>query len=53
MPTNGDLFQFTTSTLLADLLRDKDFELRGPAASISPDPLPASLDNFTLEFGVV
>ncbi|MFJ9787778.1 cytochrome P450 [Amycolatopsis sp. NPDC101161] len=47
-----DLVQFCTSTLLANLLRDHDFEQRtGPV--LAPDrPLPATLDNFHLEFGV-
>ncbi|MFJ7213993.1 cytochrome P450 [Amycolatopsis sp. NPDC098790] len=47
-----DLVQFCTSTVLANLLREHAFEqVSGPV--IAPDrPLPATLDNFHLEFGV-
>jgi cytochrome P450 len=48
-----NLVLFTASTMLANLLQNKNYELRGPAASLmSPDQLPATLDNFSLRFGL-
>jgi cytochrome P450 len=45
-----DLVQFTTSTLLANLLRERHFDLRG--TRLSPGRLPATLNNFGLRFAV-
>ncbi|GAA3562996.1 cytochrome P450 [Amycolatopsis ultiminotia] len=44
-----DLVLFTVSTLLSELLREREY--RDPAATLSPaDPLPATLDPFHLKF---
>ncbi len=48
-----NLVLFTASTMLANLLQSKNYELRGPAASLmSPARLPATLDNFSLRFSM-
>jgi hypothetical protein len=41
---------FTTSMLLADLVRENDFRLLG--ASLPPDRLPLTLDDFGLRFAL-
>ncbi|SEF37868.1 Cytochrome P450 [Amycolatopsis pretoriensis] len=47
-----DLVQFCTSTMLANLVRGRDFEqVSGPV--LAPDrPLPATMDNFHVKFAV-
>jgi cytochrome P450 len=47
-----NLIPFVTSTLLRDLLSDSEFTLRS-TPSLTPDaPLPLTLNNFNLDFGI-
>ncbi|MFI5500888.1 cytochrome P450 [Nocardia asteroides] len=47
-----DLVLFTTSTLLAQLLRTADVELRSTSALDPEAPLPLSYNNFGLDFTI-